>query len=273
MNKLFVVNKPLFISSNKFLNIIKKRYNIKKAGFSGTLDPFATGTLIIGFNQYTKLFPYIKKTPKTYIATIWLGAVSKSLDIQNITKISIDPNKIDIDLLYKIFDNLIGEISYTPPIFSAKKINGIRAYNLAKKDKKVELKTITSTIYNIKLLHYNHPFITFEIEVSEGSYIRSIAQIILDKLNKQGTLSYLNRIKEGKFVYKNEKALNPIQYIDLPINKYFGKKEYFFNGKRLNINYFANKSNGKYIVEFNDFFSIIEITNNKIKYILNQIQK
>jgi len=83
-NLLFVTRKPMFISSNKFLNQLKKKYNIKKMGFSGTLDPFACGNLIIATNQYTKLFRFLKKTPKTYIATLMLGAYSPTLDIEKI---------------------------------------------------------------------------------------------------------------------------------------------------------------------------------------------
>jgi len=79
-NKLFVVNKPLHISSNFYLRKIKRKYKVKKAGFSGTLDPFACGCLIVAFGQYSKLFQFLKKTPKKYRATIWLEAISDSLD-------------------------------------------------------------------------------------------------------------------------------------------------------------------------------------------------
>ena len=81
LNKLIVVKKPMFRSSNSYLNEIKREYRNKKAGFSGTLDPFACGCLIVAFGQYSKLFRYLKKTPKTYRAVIWLGASSESLDI------------------------------------------------------------------------------------------------------------------------------------------------------------------------------------------------
>ena len=93
-NMLFVANKPMFISSNKFLNQLKRKYGIKKMGFSGTLDPFARGTLVIASGQYTKLFRFLKKTPKTYIATLMLGAYSPTLDIEKIEKISNCEKKI-----------------------------------------------------------------------------------------------------------------------------------------------------------------------------------
>ncbi len=87
------------------------------------------------------------------------------------------------------------------------------------------------------LLSYRHPFITFEASVSEGSYIRSLAQILLSQFDTCGTLSYLNRLNEGKFYFENEKDLNPLDYIDLEINKYTGDKSYFENGKTISIEF------------------------------------
>ena len=89
MNRLFVAKKPIGVSSNHFLSRLKKKYNEKKAGFSGTLDPFAGGVLVVGMGQYTRLFNYLKKTPKIYQATIWLGAFCESGDNENITQIDI----------------------------------------------------------------------------------------------------------------------------------------------------------------------------------------
>jgi tRNA pseudouridine55 synthase len=134
-----------------------------------------------------------------------------------------------------------------------------------------ELKKIESTIYDIKLINYNHPFITFDISVSEGSYIRSIAQIFLDKINSIGTLSYLERLNEGSFYFDDEKALSPLEYLDLPTANYTGSKQWFELGKKLDIDYFETKDDGKYIVVFDSFFAIIKIENLKVNYILNKI--
>jgi len=87
MNSIFVVNKPIFRSSNSYMRYVKRKYKTKKVGFSGTLDPFATGCLIVATGQYTKLFQYLNKTPKSYKATLWLGANSPSLDIEKIDSI------------------------------------------------------------------------------------------------------------------------------------------------------------------------------------------
>jgi len=271
LNRLFVIKKPIFISSNFYLRKIKRKYNTKKAGFSGTLDPFATGCLIVAFGQYTKLFQFLKKTPKTYRTTIWLGATSTSLDIENIVIPSDIPTKLDTNTIKKQLDNLIGELTYLPPKYSAKKIDGKRAYNLARSGEDFTMKQITSTVYDTKFINYCHPFITFDISVSEGSYIRSISQILLDNLNAIGTLSFLDRLNEGKFKIDNEIALNPLQYLDLEKNNYTGTKQWVQLGKKLDINYFENKQDGNYLLEFDTFFSVIQIKNEKITYLLNKV--
>lgn len=271
MDRLFVVHKPMFIGSNSYLGRIKRKYKVKKAGFSGTLDPFACGCLIVAFGKYTKLFRYLKKTPKTYRATLWLGAVSESFDLENIISIDTQQKLNEIDIKNEL-KSLIGKIEYLPPKFSAKKIGGKRAYDLARAGKEVELKKSVMEVYDVKFLSYKHPFITFEAAVSEGSYIRSFAQILADKLSATGTLSYLERLNEGKFIFENEKALNPLDYIDLPRNKYCGTKEWFELGRKLNIDYFETKENGEYLIVFDDFFSIIQIENLEPKYVINKIE-
>ncbi len=269
-NRLFVVNKPVFISSNFYLNRIKRKYKTKKAGFSGTLDPFACGCLIVAFGQYSKLFRFLKKTPKSYRATVFLGTQSESLDIENIYEIK-DTKPLSLEDIKKELESLKGTLEYLPPKYSAKKIDGQRAYNLAREGVDFEMKKITSQVYDVKFVNYCHPFITFDITVSEGSYIRSMAQILLERLNETGTLSYLERLHEGEFVFENEKALDPLKYIDLPKNSYTGTKEWFELGKKLDINYFENKEEGEYLIVFDTFFAVIEIKENEVKYILNKV--
>ncbi|MCG3702490.1 tRNA pseudouridine(55) synthase TruB [Aliarcobacter butzleri] len=272
LNKLLVVNKPIFMSSNFYLNRIKRKYKNKKAGFSGTLDPFAKGCLIVAFGQYAKLFKYLSKTPKTYKAVIWLGVKSKSLDIEEIESINLI-DKLDKSHIIKELNLLKGEIKYIPPKFSAKKIDGKRAYELARNGVEVELNKTKMTIFDTKFVLYNHPFITFEVTVSEGTYVRSFAQILLEKLNSFGTLSYLERLNEGEFFYENEKELNPLDFIKLPVNKYLGTTEWLEKGKKIGIEYVEKKDNGKYLILTEKFFSIIEIVDNDVKYLINKVPK
>ena len=128
MNHLFVVNKPIFRSSNAYMGYIKRKYNTKKVGFSGTLDPFATVYLIVATGQYTKLFQYLDKTPKSYKATLWLGANSPSLDIEQVNSIR-ELAPFSQEKIEEALHSLKGELTYYPPKFSAKKVNreaGIR---------------------------------------------------------------------------------------------------------------------------------------------------
>jgi tRNA pseudouridine55 synthase len=272
VNRLFVVNKPIFRSSNGYMGYVKRKYGTKKVGFSGTLDPFATGCLIVATGQYTKLFQYLNKTPKSYKATLWLGANSPSLDIEKIDSIKEVPTFTE-QAVEEVLLSLKGELTYYPPKFCAKKINGKRAYELAREGLEVELKTITSTIYDIKLLNYNHPFVHFEAKVSEGTYIRSLGALVANKLGVDGTLSSLHRIHEGQFYFDEEKALNPFTHLALPSNVYTGEEEYMELGKKLSIEYFETKEDGVYLIETSNFFSIIEILDEEVKYRFNRIPK
>lgn len=272
MNRLFVVNKPIFVSSNNYMYHIKRKYGTKKVGFSGTLDPFATGCLIVATGQFTKLFNYLNKEPKVYIATMWLGVESSSLDIENIISIN-NVKELDLAKIVEVLNSIKGNLSYLPPKYSAKKINGKKAYELARKDLDIKLQKITSKVYNIELINYNHPFLTFKIEVSEGSYIRSIAQIIAKKLNINATLSALKRVKEGNFYYDNEKPINPYTNLKIPNNEFLNDYKILELGKKIDNSYFKNKKDGIYLVESKNFYSIIEIKDKDVKYKLNRLSK
>ncbi len=270
-DRLFVAYKPANIGSNRFLSQIKRRYGVKKAGFSGTLDPFAKGVLIIAFGRHTRLFQFLKKAPKTYRATLWLGAYSETLDIEKVTDIKttlpFQENRIKNEL-----DSLVGEITYLPPKYSAKKIDGKRAYDLAREGEEVNLKTITSTVYDAKLINYNHPFVTFDITISEGGYIRSMADILADKLEVKGCLSALERLNEGDFVYEDEKDLNPLNYLDLKENFYLSDEQDLILGRKLSIENFKIQKNGKYFVKLGKIVSILEIMDDKVSYLLNGVK-
>ena len=272
MNRLFVVDKPIFVSSNRYMNVIKRKYGTKKVGFSGTLDPFATGCLIVATGQYTKLFQYLDKTPKTYRATLWLGAESASLDLENILAIR-DVPKVDETKLRRILTSLEGELEYLPPKYSAKKIDGERAYRRMRNGEEVALNYVHSKIYELRLLHYRHPFVTFEATVSEGTYIRSLGAMIAEALELPGTLSALRRLREGKFHIGNEESLDPLNYLALPKNRYFGDPQWLDLGKKLHPRFFEKQENGLYVVETEEFFSILEFKEGAIKYRLNRIEK
>jgi tRNA pseudouridine55 synthase len=271
MNRLFVAKKPPFISSNRFLGQLKRKYGVKKAGYSGTLDPFAKGTLVVAFGHYTRLFQYLNKAPKTYRATLWLGAHSDTLDIEGVQTIeTLEP--IDLNNLNKTLKSFEGVLTYVPPKYSAKRVNGKRAYTLARNNEEVSLPTITSTIYAINLIHYSHPFVTFDVTVSEGSYIRSIGSLIASKLNTVGSLSYLYRLNEGIFKYDHEKSLDPLASIDMRENEYLGDINDILLGKKLNANSFKYKEDAHYKIVLPNAFSIIQIDGERVKYHINRME-
>ncbi len=271
-NRLFVAKKPMFTGSNAFLARIKRKYGVKKAGFSGTLDPFACGVLIIAFGQYTKLFRFLKKSPKIYRATLWLGAESETLDIESVKKVCDIPGFKE-ELIAKVVGSFKGEFRYTPPKYSAKKIEGRRAYELAREGKDIALKEAVSKIYDIHLLHYRHPFVTFEAKVSEGTYIRSLGEEIAKKLGVLGSLSFLERRREGSFLYENEKALNPLEYLEPPLNPYLGKIEDLLLGRKVYKKDFKKCEPGIYHTTFDKYFAIIEIDEgDRVAYLLNKVE-
>lgn len=269
-NSLIIAYKPPFISSNAFLSKLKRKYNAKKGGFSGTLDPFARGCLIVAFGQYTKLLPFLQTTPKTYNATLWLGAESKSLDIENF--LEVQPTApLDLWRIRDVFASCVGEISYTPPAFSAKKINGIRSYKIARQNLEVALKSQVMNVVSLKLLSYNHPFIHFQAKVSKGAYIRSLGEIIAHKLNTKATLSSLERKSEGEFEALPNAEIKLNAFEVLPLQELKLDLDYaplVANGAKIQL---KNLKNEIYKVKFDSFFSIIQINDGNINYLLNRI--
>lgn len=271
MNRLFVAYKPSGISSNQLLGQLKRRYKVKKAGYSGTLDPFAKGVLIIAFGNHGRLFRFLNKTPKRYRATLWLGAYSPTLDIEKIETIN-DIQPLIEEQIEAILTSLTGELTYLPPKYSAKRIEGRRAYEFAREGKEVDLREITSTIYDLRLIHYCHPFITFEATVSEGTYIRSLGEMIANKLGTDGSLSALERLNEGQFVFDNERSLDIKTSLAITKNRYNGTLQTILLGQPLSIGDFDLQNEGTYWIDNGDTISILEINSEGVRYILNKVE-
>ncbi|ADN09814.1 tRNA pseudouridine(55) synthase TruB [Sulfurimonas autotrophica] len=272
MNRLFVAYKPSGIGSNKYLYTLKNKYKNKKAGFAGTLDPFAKGVLLVGFGSHTKLFRFLNKTPKRYKATLWLGAKSDTLDTEMIEEVATF-NEFSTQVIEKAVSSLQGDLEYEPPIFSAKRINGRRAYDLARAGKEVVLNKINSTVYNIKLINYSHPFVTFEATVSEGTYIRSLGRMIAHKLGvEHGSLSMLERLNEGQFTYEGEKALNIKESLNIAQNYYLGDSENVKYGRVLALKDLQLQDDGTYWLDNGESISIITVQEGKVKYELGRIE-
>jgi len=203
---IILINKPAGPSSHDIVNHVRRTVGAKKVGHAGTLDPFAEGLLVVLIGRKaTKGQGKFLNSDKEYIATMKIGAETDTYDKTGKT-VSINnsayPSKREIRIVLKSF---IGKINQVPPSFSAKKIRGRRAYKLAREGKKIELKPVEILIKKITLLNYNAPLLQLKILCSTGTYIRSLAHDIGQKLNSGAYLEKLIRTKVGKF--KLEKAI------------------------------------------------------------------
>jgi len=199
MNGLLVFNKPEGITSSKVLNRVKKLLNIKKAGHTGTLDPFATGVLPICLNEATKVISYLREDVKEYTGTIELGITTDTLDKTGKILSKNKVGKIKESDILDCFCRYKGNIKQLPPMYSAVKKNGVRLYRLARKGMVVERNPRDVKIEELKLLDYKLPHIDFYIRCSKGTYIRSLSYDIANDLGCGGHLKLLNRVSSGQF--------------------------------------------------------------------------
>lgn len=203
-----LINKPEGVTSYQIVETLKKITNIKKIGHSGTLDPLAQGLLILAISrQATRKLSSLLKLDKEYIAVLKLGFTSNTFDREGtITKRKIKkiPSRPEV---IRVLSSFVGKIQQTPPIFSAKKVKGKRAYQLARQNKKVNLKPQKVEIKEIHLLKYKFPSLEIKVKCSSGTYIRSLAADIGEKLNCGAYLEKLTRTKIGSFSL--EKAVSP----------------------------------------------------------------
>ena len=199
MKGFCIISKTAGISSfdvvKKAKKILREKENItkNKIGHAGTLDPFAEGILILAFGRYTKLFFLFDDLDKIYTASGIFGESRDTDDIEGRTiNISENNNKLSFEDLENIIKtNFYGKIKQKPPIYSAKKINGKRAYDLARANKSFELKETDVYINNIELLEYDYPYFKIKVSVSKGTYIRSI---IRDIGEITGNLAYTEKL-------------------------------------------------------------------------------
>ena len=205
------VNKPIGWRSTKVVAIIKRITGAKKVGHGGTLDPFASGVLPICINKATKQVEMIMDHKKQYIFQLTFGEMRDTYDIEGqvIDRNDFIPQEIEIKNIIK---NFIGEIQQKPPIFSALKVNGKRAYDLARQGEQFELKTRTVLIENIKYNGFiDKNTVEFVLDCGRGCYIRSLAVDIAKSLGAVGYVSKLTRTKIGEFDIKD--SLNDIQNV------------------------------------------------------------
>lgn len=199
MYGILIVNKPSGMTSHDVVNIIRRKFDVKKVGHAGTLDPMARGVLLIMIGRATKLATTFINDDKEYIAKLFLG---KKTDTQDSTGKVIEEKTLeplDIDFVKDIFRSFIGDQEQIAPKFSAKKYKGNKFYQLTRKGKLVPKRVQKIKIYEIDLLDFNMPEILFRVRCSKGTYVRTLCEDIGNALGYPAHMSDLTRTRSGRF--------------------------------------------------------------------------
>lgn len=216
MDGILLVNKQIGWTSRDVVNKVTKIFNTKKVGHTGTLDPFANGLLIITINKGTKISSYLEGLDKSYIAEVFLG---KSTDTLDLTGNVIDEKEVilplDKDKLNHVIKNYIGDIKQVPPMYSAIKIEGEELYKKARRGEVVERKARDVNISSIEVLSINDNVFTMQVNCSKGSYIRSLGVDIANELGFGGHLTKLTRTRIGKYLLENAKNVEDLKEEDI----------------------------------------------------------
>lgn len=276
MDGIVIINKPLGLTSQQVVSKVKKILNEKKAGHTGTLDPFATGVLPILLGKGTKLSQYLIEHDKKYIATIYLGEKKDTGDQEGIT---IEKRSVPIlseEEIKLVLESFKGEQKQIPPMYSAIKINGKKLYEYARNGEKVERPEREIKIYEINFIEKKENLVKFEVSCSKGTYIRVLCEDIAEKLGTVGYMSALERTLVNDFQVENAISLEELQEnIDkiISIEEYFSqtpkidltekKVELLLNGVKLTY----NLEDGFYRIynTQNQFLGIAKVQNQLLK--------
>jgi len=210
MDGIIVINKPKGITSREVVNKVCKLLNTKKVGHTGTLDPIATGVLVLCVGKATKLVETLTSNDKEYVATVKLGILTDTLDTDG-TIIEKKCVNLDKDKLVNVLNSFIGTYNQEVPIYSAVKVNGKKLYEYARAKKEVTIPKRMVEIKKIKLIEFGNDYYKFKVTVSKGTYIRSLIKDINVKLGVIGVMSDLVRTKQGKFSINNSYTLENME--------------------------------------------------------------
>lgn len=216
--QVIIIDKPMKWTSfqvvNKIRGALKKRFKIRKikVGHAGTLDPLATGLLIICTGKFTKKIDQFQAEKKEYTGTFTVGATTPSYDLETEVDKTYPTEHITDDLILKATKEFIGEIEQFPPIFSAIQKDGVRLYDLARKGETVEIKSRKTHIYEFEITRIELPEIDFRVVCSKGTYIRSLAYDFGKSLDSGAHLTALRRTKSGDFDVKD--GVSPNDFVE-----------------------------------------------------------
>ena len=199
MDGILIIDKPKGITSHDVVSSVRRIALTRKVGHAGTLDPFATGVLVVGFNQGTKALTFLTGDEKEYEATLRLGIETDTLDRDGRVLTETPCPDISYEYVEKVLNSFVGRQEQIPPKFSAIKKDGVPFYKLARKGVDFEVPAREIEIYGMTLLNLALPDISFRVRCSSGTYVRSLARDIGIKIGCGGHLEALRRVRSGRF--------------------------------------------------------------------------
>lgn len=214
MDGIILINKEKGITSRDLVNLVCKKLNTRRVGHTGTLDPIATGLMVLGVGEGLKLCELLTGKDKDYIAKVKIGIKTNTYDI---TGKVLEEKKVNLSKedLINTLNSFVGEYNQTVPIYSSVKVNGKKLYEYARNNEEVILPKHLVKISNISLLDYNKDNFTFKVTVSSGTYIRSLINDIGDKLNIPMTMEELKRTRVGEYNLENATDISNLTIIPI----------------------------------------------------------
>jgi tRNA pseudouridine55 synthase len=209
-NSILLIDKPSKITSYDVIRKLKKVFKTRKIGHAGTLDPFATGLLIIAIGKATRILEYISSESKTYEFEMLLGKVTDSFDITGKVVEEKDWSYVNEEILRETISEFIGDILQVPPVFSAKKMNGERLYEKARRGEIINIPPVNVKIHELSIEKIDFPLVKLKTNVSKGTYIRSLVHDIGRKLGCGAVTKTLRRTSIGKFDVSNAIKLEDV---------------------------------------------------------------
>lgn len=211
MDGVLLINKPAGYTSHDIVGIVRKKLHTKKVGHCGTLDPDATGVLVVCVNKATKAIQFLTSDSKIYRATLSLGKSTDTYDASGKVLEEKEVGEIQQDQVEEVLNSFLGHSKQTPPIYSAIKVNGKKLYEYARNGEEVEIKERDIEIMMIQLISFKDNEIVFDVKCSKGTYIRSLCVDIAKKLGYPGHMAHLTRIVSGKFSLEDCYSLEDLE--------------------------------------------------------------
>ena len=208
---VLVVDKPIGMTSHDVVQVIRKGTGIRRAGHTGTLDPRASGVLVVLIGPAVRLSEYVSASDKRYQATIKMGSSTDTYDVEGKITNETSIEDLDEENFNEIIQHFVGEIEQTPPPYSAVKVKGRKAYEMARKGEEVELEPRTINVYSLDVLEWEPPEAVIDVYCSSGTYVRSLANDLGEELGTGAHLIGLRRTKSGQFTLRDAVPLRRLK--------------------------------------------------------------